>query len=456
MKSFFRLFIAIGLLTCFVTACGSSDEPIVSSKGDTTSLDTANTTTLVYMIGENSLTYNTDYNGSNYDYMEYNIQQMLVGIKKAPVGSTWLVYIDKNTEPVLYQIKLRSDGQVERDTVCTYSDQYSTDPNIMSKVIADAYTRFPAEKYGLILSSHGGSWFEGYEIPESLRAKSFGAEWRTEIKSDYYTFTMNIPTIATALANVNAVTGKKLQYILFDSCLMGGIEVAYELKDVTNYFMASAASIWGYGIPYATSMSGLATMDETGLTAAGNAFYSYYSKATCTMSLINEAEIKELALAFKEMLEVPECQSRANSLTCTGLELFEETSAYYFNRDFMQMCDTIAGSSTAGQTALAKIKTTMNQILVKKWNTAYASANTDQVSISSNGISIESNYLIYPIPNFCGLSGYVPSLADYNTVYSKYGYSTAGIKSIYQNHLTFYKTLQWYKDCGWSLSSKFQ
>ena len=453
MKSFFRLFIALGLLICLGTACSSSDEPLVGSKADTTTSDTASTTTLVYMIGENSLTYNTDDSGKNLDYMEYNIQQMLVGIKKAPVGSTWLVYIDKNTKPVLYQIKLRSDGQVERDTVCSYSNQYSTDPNIMSKVISDAYTRFPAEKYGLILSSHGGSWFEGHEVPESMGTKSFGAEWIKETnKSDYYTFTLNIPTIATALANVNTTIGKKLQYILFDSCLMGGVEVAYELKDVANYFMASAASVWGIGMPYNTTLKGLATMDETGLIAAGDAFYSYYSNATCTMSLIDETEIEGLATTFKEMLGIPECLSRANSLTCNGLEVFEETGAYYLNRDFIQICDTIAGSSVAGQTALTKIKTIMNQSLVKKWNTAYASANSAYMNNDYTYVYCKPSDLIDPIPNFSGLSGYVPSISDYNTVYNK---NPEEVNS-YQSYQRFYKTLQWYKDCGWSLSSKFQ
>ena len=453
MKSFFRLFIAIALLTCVITACGSSDEPI-TSKGDTTSSDTVNTTTLVYMIGENSLTDNTDARGDkNLDYMEYNIQQMLVGIKKAPVGSTWLVYIDKNTKPVLYQIKLRNDGQVERDTVCTYPNQYSTDPNVMSKVISDAYKQFPAEKYGLILSSHGGSWYNGgVEVPDFLRTKSFGSEWHTETDKTH-SFTMYIPTIATALASVNATIGKKLQYILFDSCLMGGVEVAYELKDVTNYFMASAASVWGIGMPYNTTVKGLATMDETGLIAAGDAFYSYYSNATCTMSLIDETEIEGLASAFKEMLEIPECLSRANSLTCNGLEVFEETdAAYSFNRDFIQICDTIAGFSIAGQTALAKIKTAMNHILVKKWNTAYASASAVYTNEDYSYIYCNSSDLIDPIPNFCGLSGYVPSISDYSTVYgNNYPYST-----YYREDLDYYKTLQWYKDCGWSLSSKFE
>ena len=195
-------------------------------------------------------------------------------------------------------------------------------------------------------------------------------------------------------------------------------------------------------------------MDKTGLTAAGDAFYTYYSNATCTMSLIDETEIEGLATAFKEMLEVPECLSRANSLRCNGLELFEETGAYYFNRDFMEICDTIAGTSTAGQTALAKVKNMMNQILVKKWNTAYASANTTYTNQDYTYIYCKSSDLIYPIPNFCGLSGYVPSISDYSTVYSEY--SSDGINSIYKRDIDFYKTLQWYKDCGWSLSSKFQ
>ena len=43
-----------------------------------------------------------------------------------------------------------------------------------------------------------------------------------------------------------------MEYILFDDCYMSSIEVAYELKDVADYLIASTCEVMAYGMPYAT------------------------------------------------------------------------------------------------------------------------------------------------------------------------------------------------------------
>ena len=59
------------------------------------------------------------------------------------------------------------------------------------------------------------------------------AEYQTDIKS-----------LASGIANA----GMKMEYILFDDCYMSSIEVAYELKDVTECLMPLLGNIY-WGIP---------------------------------------------------------------------------------------------------------------------------------------------------------------------------------------------------------------
>lgn len=42
-----------------------------------------------------------------------------------------------------------------------------------------------------------------------------------------------------------------MEYILFDDCYMSSIEVAYALKDVTDYLIGSTSEVMAYGMPYA-------------------------------------------------------------------------------------------------------------------------------------------------------------------------------------------------------------
>ena len=41
-----------------------------------------------------------------------------------------------------------------------------------------------------------------------------------------------------------------MNYILFDDCYMSTVEVAYDLREVTNYLIASTSEMMAYGMPY--------------------------------------------------------------------------------------------------------------------------------------------------------------------------------------------------------------
>lgn len=106
------------------------------------------------------------------------------------------------------------------------------DSSGVSKNLTDAikwgFSTYPSKIKWFNMSSHGmGFYGIGYDDnPES---------------------NMNIIEFASSLKS--GLNGKKLDLVSFDACLMSTVEVASEMKDVSNYMVASEDSTfyWGYG-----------------------------------------------------------------------------------------------------------------------------------------------------------------------------------------------------------------
>ncbi|HOM27733.1 MAG TPA: clostripain-related cysteine peptidase [bacterium] len=93
-----------------------------------------------------------------------------------------------------------------------------------------AKTNYPAEKYALILWNHGGGW-------KSLSVTGFNIEKRHVLKEVCYDDTSNdylsMREVSQALLN------NYVDFIGFDACLMAMIEVANEIKNLSNVMVAS-------------------------------------------------------------------------------------------------------------------------------------------------------------------------------------------------------------------------
>jgi hypothetical protein len=55
---------------------------------------------------------------------------------------------------------------------------------------------------------------------------------------------------------------EKFNFILFDACLMGGVEIVSELKEVSEYIVASPAEVPEKGFPYTTTFAALTNYSE--------------------------------------------------------------------------------------------------------------------------------------------------------------------------------------------------
>ena len=115
------------------------------------------------------------------------------------------------------------------------TDEYATDPQVLERVLKEMIAMAPSASYGLTMGSHGTGWLPGNPV----QSRSFGDDRGTNI---------NIPELGEAL---KAVFGeKKLDYILFDACMMANAEVVYELRESTDHIIASVLETSVYGHPY--------------------------------------------------------------------------------------------------------------------------------------------------------------------------------------------------------------
>ncbi|MBK9603164.1 MAG: hypothetical protein IPO36_15205 [Anaerolineales bacterium] len=139
---------------------------------------------------------------------------------------------------------------------------------------------YPAKKYALIMSDHGGGWTGGFSDLQSGSS-------------------LSMPQIVQAIELVQQqMGGQKFEIIGFDACLMGMVEVYGALYPYSNYMVASEEVIPSTGWSYAAWMNQLAqnpTMDGRGVSQA--IVSTYIVQDTLLTLRSSSAEITEVEAA---------------------------------------------------------------------------------------------------------------------------------------------------------------
>lgn len=224
-------------------------------------------TVLVYMAANNNLSFQA----------ESNLASMKQGF--VPEDENLLVYMHlASKNPVLLRLFKDETGAVVQDTVYHFPPQNSADAKSLTSVLKITQTMYPAQEYGLVLWSHGTGW-----LPQGYYSKSFGADAGKE---------MDVMDLAKALPF-------KLEFVIFDACLMGGIEVAYELKDSVNYVLSSPAEILSTGFPYERIMKHIFTTPAD-MESVAEEYFNFYNgqsgaSRSATVSLVKSSELGNVA-----------------------------------------------------------------------------------------------------------------------------------------------------------------
>lgn len=238
------------------------------------------------------------------------------------------------SSPVLLQLYQNKKEGIVLDTLEKYPDNaILTDAVQMNSIFSSIKRQFPSKHYGMVFSSHSTGWLpKGYysapydydyknggksqsgsrtglpegavryvpeaEEPGTPAVKSLGATY-SGTSSSLISREMEIPEFADALP-------MHFDYLIFDACFAGGVEIAYQLKDKCDQLVFSQTEVLADGLVYTDIASRLfeKNMDIIGI--ADDYFNQYAEKTSktersATISVIDCTMLDELAACCKSL-----------------------------------------------------------------------------------------------------------------------------------------------------------
>ena len=266
-------------------------------------------------------------------------------------------------EAVLFELK-KQNGRCLTDTLRRYSDRPFTSRQWLTSLFSEVMTLAPASRYGMVVGCHGLAWVP-VQGQRNARKRLGSQEWIDEgdnlykeekidkeglykeerinkegEPNDLMHFEVQGPVTTrfiggtypetqietTDLADAMADAGFHTEYILFDACYMSSVEVAYELKDVTHYLIASPTEVLSYGFPYITMGKHLlGTPNYKGIADSFISFYSSYNLPYGTVAVTDCTQLDALA-AIAQQINA----AAAEQLVPNGVQIMDGYSPTLF------------------------------------------------------------------------------------------------------------------------------
>ncbi|MDE6527872.1 MAG: hypothetical protein K2L78_02350 [Muribaculaceae bacterium] len=303
MKTWCKI-IALLCMLPFVSAC-SGDEP--APEPDPQPAEVGRTV-LVYMVARNSL--------GTYDFDTDDIREMSEAARNGAFGKNRLILFHSTYGSAPSLKEVTPDGV---KVLKSYSQSFSAvESRNMSAVIADVKAVAPARRYGIVLWSHADGWMQTGISDVDGRKRAFGDDGGK---------CMNVTTLA------NVLRGEDFDFVYFDCCFMGGVEVAYQLRDVTGRVVASPSELPSPGMPYDKTLPFLMA-DEADVAGAAKATFDSYNALTgnartCTMTVVDTGLLPDLAEKVRELYMMhPQLGSVAD------VQQFAGVRSSFYNRYF--------------------------------------------------------------------------------------------------------------------------
>ena len=309
IKKLFTLFICMISLAMTFTSC--SEEAF-----DTDSVNKQTTLVFYPWTGSKSST-------GLLGYLQNNIDSICDGIidRKGLNNSRVLVFLsDKYNHSTLYDLQYNATTKsVDRVPLKEYEGASYASAEGIADIMNEVKTQASALNYALIVGVHGCGWtyasdwsrYPYYARPSVTRPSDnnfsgiqFGPDPNAPLTRFFGSVSLaeNAIDISTLAEGIRE-SGLKMQYILFDACYMSNIETAYELKDVTNYMIASGSEIMAAGLPYRSMWSYLnsATPNYSGIVSTSVNFYKNSSAPFCNLAAIDCRQVEKLASVMKDI-----------------------------------------------------------------------------------------------------------------------------------------------------------
>ena len=320
------------------------------------------------------------------------------------------------TKPCIIRLYKDKKGLPVLDTLMRLGESdLLTKKEVMSRSLNYVAETFKSDHYGLILGSHGNGWlpvdyfahpdkykvsaggtgakaapritfptgpvpFEETEPLPGPKVRSF-AEERVNEGGTLYVYEMDIKDLAAGLPF-------HFDYILMDVCLMGCVEVAYELKDKCDRIGFSPTEILSFGLDYSKVTARLLKDGDPDIQGVMDDYFDSYSamsgdyQSAC-YSLIDCSKLDALASACRTAFE--EGRAAIAAVKPSAVQPFFRASRHWFY-DLKDILDKAGAGSSAVDRAL-------EQCVIYE-------VHTQAFMPHSSGFVFRA---------FCGLSMYLPN-----------------------------------------------
>ncbi len=351
------------LISLLLTAC--------CEKSDKEDLSHDNRTILLYMLANNNL--------SSLNYDNLNIQDICDAITNNDIdGKMVIYYAGLEGDPELIEIYRNKKGVAVMETIKTYPGQVSTNTSAIKEVLSDVKSMYKTQSYGLVMWSHATSWLpqNRYYAPNRHQAPtSFGREGDEAL-------TIDIDSLRYAMEPHH------FDFILFDACLMSSVEVAYELRHICDYIIASPTETLGSGYPY-KEITPLLFEENIDYKQICRCYYDHFiapgTSETGTIALIKTAALENLADKCRDIVIDKE----------TEISKLNTRSIQHYDRNHLPFL-------------LYDIEHYMEQIAEEDELEAFRSALDETIEYKAASLT----FLNILITNYSGLSSYIPGCID--------------------------------------------
>lgn len=385
-------------------------------------------TVLAYLISNNKA-------GSLDTYLRDNVIDMYIALGNMKESCTLLVFYrpytgdtplsnptlmsfytdgrgNINNQPVLSGDNLTFEAvcQIAQKKEYTMNSQIATDPAVMKEVFTDMQIVAPSDSYGLILGSHASGWMKG----NSVQSKAFG---------DDDGYNIDIPDLADVLKNSFS---EKLDFVLFDACMMGTAEVGYELRETTSYCIASVMETPVYGFPYDQILPYLYS-ENVDYSAVCHEFISFnkIKDAWGTCAVMDCSQMENLASTVKAKLS--EWEDVLSSVSMQNVQQYGVGSYRYFSYDVLDFFRELGRKSGVAETdldeAISSIQTVLDEVVIAK-------ECIPNPSYPNTIFSVDET-------RFCGIGMYIPG--EYNPYVAN--------KTAWNDY--YKQSISWYHAAGW-------
>lgn len=228
------------------------------------------------------------------------------------------------TSPCLERIYKDTDGNIVKKKLLEFErGTIACEGERIREVLEFLQQKYPEiESFGILVSSHGTGW-----TPPGYCASGYSddIEWQWAASSSLYQSreylynpTPGVKSIGYQVTAVNPITAYEtdirdfarslpffLDYIIFDACFMGGVEVACEFRDKCNFVVASQTEILSDGMDYTTMISDLLEGNRADLVSLATNFFNHYDLSSenrsATISVVDCSKLGTLAAVCRNL-----------------------------------------------------------------------------------------------------------------------------------------------------------